>query len=212
VLSLYRQILSAVLLAVVFVGASCVDVSAADAQEIASHLTVSERLSEGKTQINIPVKVDGIHYASHRLNASTRVIKEHLMQVLRREMGATYHVSVKVQTHKSQKFVSISFSSAPERTQELIAATLDTLHMLSQKGATQKEVDAIKLSQRERLEQKLQNNDYWMRALVERTEKGYSIDGIKSTVSVIDSLTRQELSQTLKQVDPKDDYSIVCGS
>ena len=210
-LNFYRHIYFVFILTVLLLSFSFSNIFADISEDIASHSFSSSRLSKGKVEIKIPIKISGINYSAHYLKTSTRLIKERLMEVLRRDMGATYHVSVQINKEKSQDWINISFSSASEKTEKLIRATFETLHTMSQFGVIQKDVDRMKLTEMLRLEKKRNTNDYWMQALVASDENAFPIEWIENVAQVINSINRVEVNQTLHQIYPKNDYRILYG-
>lgn len=175
------------------------------------HVSQSNKLPMGKTVISIPVRIQNVQYANHRLGVARHIIKNRLMKVLRRDMGATYSVNVRIKKSVFEKRLVISFSSDTERSQELIEATFQTLQNLVEKGVSKKEVETIKTIQTQRQEKNKTSNQYWIKNLSLREKHGFSLEGIVIVDKVIKNLRLNEVEDVVRQIFLKRNISIATG-
>lgn len=68
--------------------------------------------------------------------------------------------------------VSISFSCAPERTEELVKAAMDQVQLLKEKGPTEKEVTDTREKLLRDFETGSKQNGYWVTQLSLRYQSG----------------------------------------
>jgi zinc protease len=175
--------------------------------------TVSSSISNtGLTQINIPVSITKGRFKGHRLQSVVQVLKTRLMQKLRREMGATYHVKVKCHNplfSRTQNIITITFSSDPADRQSLIYATFLELYRLKTEGITQEEVKTVRTLQELRFNNRLSTNEFWMSSLFKRYRLGLSPEGIFGADVVIKSLSVEDMEVIIDQIFPLKNYNVL---
>jgi zinc protease len=115
------------------------------------------------------------------LDALIRVFQRRLTERLREQLGGTYSpgVSAGVSRFPVPRYeVSVSFGSAPERVDDLVAATLEIMRDLRERGPTANEVHDAAEAQRRQRETALRENGYWLNMLVLHDDEGWDFASI----------------------------------
>ena len=102
------------------------------------------------------------------IRAMAEVLQSRLHETLREDLGGTYGVSAAAgyaQIPVQEYSVNISFSSAPERTDELVKATLQQVELLKKAGPTEKQVTDAKEKLLRDLETNMKQNGYLLTQL-----------------------------------------------
>ena len=100
-----------------------------------------------------------------------------LRDVLREDLGGTYGVSVSQSTQRfpeSRFLLSISFSSAPDRLEELTRTVFAELEKIRANGPDADALAKVKEQARRGHETALQRNEFWLSALMRQAETGES--------------------------------------
>lgn len=101
----------------------------------------------------------------YELNSMVQVLSIMLRESLREEKGGVYGVRVSASPQRipSQKFsVNISFGCAPENAEDLIETAQKDIKNLQEQGASEKNLQKIKETQRKEIEVGKKQNRYWL--------------------------------------------------
>ena len=115
------------------------------------------------------------------IRALTEVLGSRLREALREDLGGTYSVSTGAtyaQIPVKEYAVSISFSCAPERTEELVQAAMEQVQVLREKGPTEKEVTDTREKLLRDHETGSKQNGYWVTQLSLRYQSGEPLDSL----------------------------------
>ena len=100
----------------------------------------------------------------HDLDALSDALTIRLREVLREDLGGVYGVGVSsgISDRPTGRFnFSVSFGCAPERVDELIAATLHELQEAREHGLTEKYAEKVRETQKRERELAVRENDFW---------------------------------------------------
>lgn len=98
-----------------------------------------------------------------------------LRERLREQLGGTYGVGVSASTEKvpqSRYRVVINFGSAPDRVDELVAATFSVIDSVRRFGASEDELVKIKQQMSRSWETNLRENGFWLGSIVNADQRG----------------------------------------
>ena len=115
------------------------------------------------------------------IRALSEVLRSRLHEALREDLGGTYGVSAGAsyaQIPVKEYAVSISFSCAPERTEELVKAAMDQVQLLKEKGPTEKEVTDTREKLLRDFETGSKQNGYWVTQLSLRYQSGEPLESL----------------------------------
>jgi zinc protease len=115
------------------------------------------------------------------IRALAEVLQSRLHEALREDLGGTYGVSAGAsysQIPVQEYSVSINFSCAPERTDELVKAAMQQVEMLKAKGPTDKEVTDTREKLLRDFETSSKQNAYWTTQLSLRYQSGEPLDSL----------------------------------
>ncbi|HJR61520.1 MAG TPA: insulinase family protein [Vicinamibacterales bacterium] len=115
------------------------------------------------------------------IRALGEVLQARLHEALREDLGGTYGVSAGAsyaQIPVKEYSVSINFSCAPERTNELIKAAMQQVETLKANGPTEKEVTDAREKLLRDFETNSKQNGYWTSQLSLRYQSGEPVDSL----------------------------------
>ncbi len=141
------------------------------------------------------------------LNAMVQVLRIMLRESLREEKGGVYGVSVNASPQRipSQKYtITVSFGCAPENAEELIKTARMDIEKLQKEGASEKNLQKVKETQRKEIEVGQKQNDYWLRQLNFMYENGLepSAMDLDAKDSKIEKLSAEDIRKAaLKYLD-----------
>ena len=140
------------------------------------------------------------------IRALGEVLQARLHEALREDLGGTYGVSAGAtysQIPVPEYAVSISFSCAPERTNELVKAAMTQVDLLKGKGPTEKEINDTREKLLRDYETSSKQNGYWVSQLLLRYQSGESLDTLFSLPEVYRKLTPKTVHDAAKRyLDP----------
>ena len=144
------------------------------------------------------------------LQAMGQALQIKLREVLREDLGGTYSVGVGAnagQFPKQKYRITISFSSDPERVEELTDVVFEQIDSLRSHGLPQIYIDKTKEQRLRRREVQLKENNWWVGAL-----DFVSRDGIDPRVLVrypelVDSLTVEKVHEAAQRYFDLDEYA-----
>lgn len=101
----------------------------------------------------------------YELNSMVQVLRIMLRESLREEKGGVYGVRVSASPQRipSQQFtINISFGCAPENAEDLINTARQDIKKLQEEGASEKNLQKVKETQRKDIEVGKKQNRYWL--------------------------------------------------
>jgi zinc protease len=132
-----------------------------------------------------------------------------LRETLREQMGGTYGVSVvpdvQQQPHSGYRF-TISFGSAPERLDSLVAAVFVQLDSLKKFGVTADYLSKVKEASRRSRETAIKQNEYWAGQIAYFDQNNWEISTIPDADKLIDALTAKEIQDAAVKYLRTDNY------
>jgi hypothetical protein len=180
--------------------------------DLAQNMTVSSSLSKGKTEIIIPFKAKGL--STGNINVASSIIRDQLRNVLRKDMGATYSVNVRIKNqgqNSNDKVLIVKFSSNKEKQIPLLEAAFKTLRRLSVEGISQEQAKIYQTLHQQRLKKETQKNSYWLSVLSHGAKKNISFTKFGSLDKRYDQINAASLKQTFKQINPFSNYRIIAS-
>jgi zinc protease len=121
---------------------------------------------------DIPVRPQEVH----ALRSLSELLQIRLTESLRERLGGTYSPSVtwNVSRIPAETYaLTVQFSSAPERADELARATLEEIERIKREGAPEADLTKVREAQRRNLETAVRLNPYWLNALVQYDTRGW---------------------------------------
>ncbi len=107
-------------------------------------------------------------FEMHRLRAAIGVLDMRLRELLREELGGTYGVGVgysNTQPVPGYEFVQVSYGSAPENVETMVAAVQKEMERLKATPPTEDEIQKVKELEKRDLETAVRTNSYWTGSL-----------------------------------------------
>jgi zinc protease len=135
------------------------------------------------------------------IRAMADVLSARLRETLRENLGGTYTVSASAgyaQIPVPEYSVTIGFSSAPERNDELVKATLEQVELLKTQGPTEKQVTDAKERLLRDLETSRKQNAYFVTQLSLRYQYGEEIDSLFTLEEFYKKLTAKAIQDAAK--------------
>lgn len=132
----------------------------------------------------------------YELNSMVQVLSIMLRESLREEKGGVYGVRVSATPQRipSQKFsVNISFGCAPENAEDLIETAKREISKLQKEGASEKNLQKIKETQRKEIEVGKKQNRYWLGQLRFSYLNELDLNKMGESSGRIDKLTAEDI-------------------
>ncbi len=148
------------------------------------------------------------NYARSQLSTVIQSLQGRLNGVMREELGGTYGVQVSPQMSwlpTETAGVVITFESAPERVDELIAALFAELERFKESGPSAAEMQDARQYYLRTLETSMEQNGYWLQQIVQAASMGVEplARDILEQPIVIDLLAAEAVRDTARQLlDP----------
>lgn len=120
------------------------------------------------------------------------VVTTRLHEILREALGGTYGVSADAgysDLPVSEYSIRITFASAPDRTEELIAAAMTDIEKLKTEGPTEKQVNDAREKLIRDYETDSKTNSFWTTQLSFRYQRGDTVDGLFEQVELYKAIT-----------------------
>jgi zinc protease len=149
----------------------------------------------GKTKKDVPLQ----------LAALNDVIEKRLREILREEKGATYNVSISAYTDDFPKgeektVLSIGFACAPEKMQEMIAATEAELRNIAQNGIAAQDLLNVQENYIRSRETSKKENSFWLGALSNVAEDRKSLKRMAGYEARVKKLSPKALQKLLQKL------------
>jgi zinc protease len=148
----------------------------------------------------------------HRARAAGSILTDHLRQVLREMLGATYSASAAFDyRHPVSGYttMSISFGSGPENVDKMVAAALEEVKKLRDNGPSAEDLQKDQEIERRELETADKQNGYWVGSLQTSHQLGWDPKRILKRRERIGLLTVENLRETYRKYFPPDRYTVL---
>ena len=146
---------------------------------------------------------------SNAMSALSGILRIRLRELLREDMGGTYGVGVSgsltYQPDEEYRF-QVSFSSDPERADELAAVVFEEIERLRAEGPSAENVAKVRETQRRSKETNLEQNRYWLGQLSSFELRGRDFRDIPS-YELIESWTAEQVQQAAIRYLRTDQYA-----
>ena len=136
------------------------------------------------------------------IRAMAEVLQSRLHETLRESLGGTYGVTAAagyLQIPVPEFSVNISFSCAPERTEELVKAALQQVELLKSAGPTEKQLTDAKEKLRRDFETNRKQNNYLLAQLSIRYQYGEDLTTLFTLEEFYNKLTPAAIQDAAKQ-------------
>jgi zinc protease len=148
----------------------------------------------------------------HRTRAATQVLEIRLRDLLREELGGTYSVGVSYTNTQPQRgygTIGVTFGSAPENVDRMVAAALDQAARLRADGPTTDEVQRVQELERRELETAMRQNTYWLQSMQTVHVLGWDVGTIAKRLERTASLTRENIHAVAKKYLADNRHTVV---
>ncbi|MEZ4774481.1 MAG: insulinase family protein [Bacteroidia bacterium] len=145
----------------------------------------------------------------YNLNAMVQVLRIMLRESMREDKGGVYGVGAGASPSKEPKSeydITISFTCSPDNARDLMETALKDIETLKKKGASEKNLQKVKETQRKDLEVGLKENRYWMQGLVSAYRYEGDPENILKQTEAIDKLKSSDVKKAAKKYLNMDNY------
>jgi zinc protease len=178
---------------------------------------VTDRVTKGKeprsqTVITYFADASNDEIEAHRLRAATTVLQNRLRDILREELGGTYSVGAGYGDNAPEGgygTTTIQFGSSPENVSKLTDAVLKELDRLRREGPSEADVNAVKETEKNDLQEQYKTNSFWLGSLQTAAILGRDPKRIALRIERTESLTAANIHQAFMKYFPPDRYTIV---
>jgi zinc protease len=149
---------------------------------------------------------------THRLQAAAQVVENRLRDILREQLGGTYSVGVGYSSTSpvpGYGTTTVQFGSSPENVEKLQAAVMAEVERLRKEGPSAADVQAVKETEKNQLQEALRENGYWQGSLMTMHLLGRDARRIPQRVERAESLTQENIHAALRQYFPAERHTIV---
>jgi zinc protease len=163
-----------------------------------------EKGVEPKSQAAIVFTGDFDYNQEQRIaiSALREVLQTRLHETLREDLGGTYGVTAGVNYTRipAQEYtVSVNFSCAPDRTEELVKAVFAQVELLKSAGPTDKQVNDAREKLLRDYETNQKQNGYWLTQLSGRYQSGEPVDSLFGLTEYYKKLTPALIQDAAKR-------------
>lgn len=163
-----------------------------------------EKGVEPKSQAAIVFTGDFLYNQDQRvvISALGEVLEARLHETLREDLGGTYGVGANANYTRipvPEYTVSINFSCAPDRTEELVKAVFAQVERLKSAGPTEKQVNDAREKLLRDYETNQKQNGYWLTQLSGRYQSGEPVDSLFSLPDYYRKLTPALIQDAAKR-------------
>jgi zinc protease len=144
-----------------------------------------------------------------QLEALKAALEIKILERLREKESGVYSPRVSLSVDKYPKahyYFNISFSCATANVEKLIAAALDEVNQLKDKGATTDDLSKFKSEEQRQLELNLRNNSYWLNYLSNRLKNGDDLLQVLDAKQRINAVTVESTKTAAQQYLNGDNY------
>jgi len=143
------------------------------------------------------------------MDALAQVLQVRLREVLREDLGGTYSVQISGSTSRipdPEYSVQITFSSDPERLDELTEVVFHEIELLKEAGVEPQEVANVKAALRRDLELARDENGFWLSQLVSAYRTGRDPREVLDRGDSIEALTPELVHEAARAYFDTDRY------
>lgn len=147
--------------------------------------------------------------ARHRLQSLEDVLSIRLREDLREERSAVYGVGVNsnnTDRPEPEYQFTVSFTSDPERVEELIAAVFDQITRIQSEGPTEDELAKVREQQRRERETQLRTNSFWLGTLSYYFDRDADPREALDYLELVDSLSADDIREAAQRYLTDDRY------
>lgn len=144
-----------------------------------------------------------------QLEALKAALEIKILERLREKESGVYSPRVGLSISKYPKahyYFTISFSCATANVEKLIAAALDEVRQVKDKGATADDISKFKSEEQRQIELSLRDNGYWLNYLSNRLKNGEDLTQLLNARQRIDGVTVETTKATAQQYLNEDNY------
>lgn len=144
-----------------------------------------------------------------QLDAIKAALENKILERLREKESGVYspQVGLRVTKYpKSHYYFAISFSCAAANVEKLIAAALDEVKQIKDKGATADDISKFKSEEQRQVELSLRDNNFWLNYLSSRLKNDDDLGQILTLKKRLDSVTVESSKATAQQYLNEDNY------
>lgn len=170
---------------------------------------IKEKVYNGeapKTYVDITYHGDFDWSADNQyvLNSMAKVLSIKLRESLREDKGGVYGVGVRGSGYNEPKKlynVNISFNSDPEKTDELLKATIDVINKLKTEGPDAEVMTKIKETQKQSKIKNLKENRYWLSKMSDMVQD--NLDFSEITLETLEKRINKLTAEDIKKAANK---------
>lgn len=144
-----------------------------------------------------------------QLDAVKAALENKILERLREKESGVYSPQVGLSVSKYPKahyYFTISFSCAAANVEKLIAAALDEVKQIKDKGATADDISKFKSEEQRQVELSLRDNNFWLNYLSGRLKNDDDLGQILTLKKRLDSVTVESSKATAQQYLNEDNY------
>lgn len=164
-----------------------------------------EKGSEPKSIVNLVYHGDLEWTGENRylVQSTVAVLNIMLRENLREDKGGVYGVGIRGNTEKNpveRYSITINFTCDPADVDNLVAACHEEITALQTNGPSAQNMTKVKETQKNSIDEGMQENDYWMSQLVFAYENGADPNRILGQEEKIDALTPDQIQEMAKML------------
>ena len=133
---------------------------------------------------------------NHRHNSMSDALAIRLREVIREEAGGTYGVGAagwRWRQPEERSFVQVFFGMDPERSEELIARTIEVIEEFRTSPISESLLERVQAQQRQSHRQAVQENGYWLSNLQFAWENQREFSTILDYLDMVEGLTAEDI-------------------
>ena len=144
-------------------------------------------------------------------NGAATLLQMRLRDILREELGSTYSVSAdydNILPTPGYGTTSISFGSAPENADKLVAAVLEEVKRLATEGPTAEDAAKVREQEKRELETSMKQNGFWLGGLQTAVILGRDPARLATLADRIETITPERLKSAFAKYYPMNRYTV----
>jgi len=139
--------------------------------------------------------------SAYHFKSMIDVLRIKMRESMREDKGGVYGVRVRGNVGKRPKemySITVSFNSEPDMAEELVQTAIKDIETAKASGATEKDLNKVKETQRQSRVKDLKENRYWLNRISQnyRDDEGKSLDGL--TLENLESYIKELSSDDIK--------------
>jgi zinc protease len=144
-------------------------------------------------------------------NGAATLLQMRLRDILREELGSTYSVSAdydNILPTPGYGTTSISFGSAPENADKLVAAVLEEVKRLATEGPTAEDAAKVREQEKRELETSMKQNGFWLGGLQTAVILGRDPARLATLADRIETITPERLKSAFAKYYRMNRYTV----